>query len=471
MTSGLFLLGRDRDMELLEYKNELFNLLDIESIERLPEALENAVGDCDLRNRYIETFGWRDWIRELYQYYLADRENMKQDYTPESLSKLCGEIVGQCETIVDLCAGSGSLSIHSKSEGLECVELDEGVLPFLKFNLFLNGRKAQILHGDALTASVRKAEGCISNPPFNLPYEGADLPCKTGNWAFVYKALNSTVNRAAIILPQGVLSERRDLQAVQDLVQEGHLEAVISCPERMFDSTSIPVCVIVVNWNRSDKTVFIDASGMAEKQIRTQRGQYGGRSHTNRVYKKEVNVFSDEAIAKICDLINNKKNSENSAAVESDEILKNQCNLSPLRYIKQTESEDSGNSIKWIAEQYNRLVRMKNACKLTINESLAKELGIDQQLWEESKRKSQEVAETIYKISGLKIEKEDYLTFTKSRELTLRFKSKEELPAIFNQFIQLWINQTVMLNQLENSMLSEMRDCLLPKLMDGTLEV
>ena len=67
--------------------------------------------------------------------------------------------------------------------------------------------------------------------------------------------------------------------------------------------------------------------------------------------------------------------------------------------------------------------------------------------------------------------KEDYLTFTRNRELQIRFKSKEDLPPIFNQFMQLWVNQTVLLNNLENDLLAQMRDLLLPKLMSGEIEV
>lgn len=67
--------------------------------------------------------------------------------------------------------------------------------------------------------------------------------------------------------------------------------------------------------------------------------------------------------------------------------------------------------------------------------------------------------------------KEDYLTFTRSRELQIKFKSKEDLPPIFSQFMQLWVNQTVLLNDLANEMLEQMRDYLLPKLISGEIEV
>lgn len=88
-----------------------------------------------------------------------------------------------------------------------------------------------------------------------------------------------------------------------------------------------------------------------------------------------------------------------------------------------------------------------------------------------AEKNSDEVANMIQKLSGIKLESEDYLTFTRSRELTIRFKSKEVLPEIFTQFMQMWVNRVVLLNNLENEMLAQMRDYLLPKLMSGEIEV
>ena len=453
-------------MELLEYKNELMKMLEISKLQDLPGALEARTGDKNFRKQYLHRFGDRDWIRELYQYYLADREGLKQDYTPSSLAALCSALVGRCQTIADLCAGSGSLSIHADAEHIEAIELDDRVLPFLRFNLFLHQKDATVTQANVLEAPVNQVDGVISNPPFNLPYDGEDLSSKTGNWAFVYKALQVTKGRAVIILPNSVLTESKDREAVERLIELGYLEAVIGCPGKMFDSTSIPVCLIVVNAHPSGQTVFVDACTLADKEVREQRGQFGGNSHTGRIYKKEINVFSDQAIDEICRLINERESGGNSAVIDSDFILQNDCNLKPNLYIKKEEPEDTQSKLEWIANQYNRIIRTKNACKLTINETLAKELNFDQSLWEESKKQSADVAAAIQKVSGVKLEKEDYLTFTRSRELSIRFKSKEELPAIFSQFIQLWINQTVLLNQMENAMLAEMRDYLLPLLME-----
>ena len=459
-------------MELLEFKQKLFEMLKIQDPGALPEALDKACGSKEIKEKYISTFGLdRDWIRELYQYYCADRKDMKQDFTPESLARLVTKIIGPCDTVNDICAGSGSLSLYLDPDTkIRAYEMDDNVIPFLRFNCFIHGMQVEINHCNALEAKNTLADGVVSNPPFNIDYSGP-LEAKTGNWAFVLKALQMTRGRAAIILPCGVLSERKDLQTVKELVENGKLEAVIKCPEKMFASTSIPVCVLVLNALSTSEIVMIDASELADKEIREQKGQYGEKSHTGRVYKKTFNVFSEEAISDICNMINSKIETDFSTVQTAESIRNTDYQLNPARYLASDDHESDQTKLEWVAEQYNQIIRMKNACKLIVNETLAKQLGIDQQLWEQSKANSLEVQKMIEKVSGIKLEKEDYLTFTKSRELSIRFKSKEELPAIFNQFIQLWINQTVMLNQMENAMLGQMRDYLLPQLLSGDLEI
>lgn len=273
-----------------------------------------------------------------------------------------------------------------------------------------------------------------------------------------------------MILPMGVLNETADKTVVQNLIQRGQLKAVVKCPEKMFLSTSIPVCVLVLSHEAGNSVVLIDAAKLATKEIREQRGQFGGASHTGRIYRKEFSVFSDEAISQIVRAINRKESSSFSKTVRIEDVTANDFNLNPLTYLPD-EPETEQNKLEWIAERYNAIVRQKNACKLVINETLAKELGLDQELWEQQKKNSAQVADMIGKLGNVKLETEDYLTFTRSRELAIRFKSKDVMPEIFKQFVPMWVNRVALLNNLENEMLEQMRDYLLPKLISGELEI
>lgn len=460
-------------MELLEFKNEFLTMLGVDQVEDVPDVANSC--SPDLVARYHERFGMdRDWIREFYQYYLADREGLKQDYTPPSLSKLLLRLVGPCKTLVDLCAGTGSLSLYADpGTKIKAIELDPKAAACLRFNYAVHGLDAEVVQADALTflTDQTKADGAISNPPFNIQPGGLWPPAKTGNWSFVLSALDRTTGRAAVILPAAILNETKDKSVVRSLLQSGCLKAVIKCPEKMFLSTSIPVCVLVLSHEPADHVVLIDASRLASKEVREQRGQYGGTSHTGRIYRKELNVLNDQAIENITKAVNYRLDTDFSTFRSADLLIKNDCRLSPGLYLNTDPDEPEQTKLEWIAERYNSIVRQKNACKLTINETLAKELGFEKDLWEQQKKNSDEVANMIQKLSGIKLESEDYLTFTRSRELTIRFKSKEVLPEIFTQFMQMWVNRFVLLNNLENEMLAQMRDYLLPKLMSGEIEI
>lgn len=96
-----------------------------------------------------------DSLQKVYQYYLADRKGMKQDFTPRSLAELVDLLAGDCETFVDLCAGTGALTLcrwnRNPDQKFELYEIDENVVPFLLFNLAVRNIDAVVYVGDALT--------------------------------------------------------------------------------------------------------------------------------------------------------------------------------------------------------------------------------------------------------------------------------------------------------------------------------
>ena len=96
-----------------------------------------------------------DWLQMIYQYYLADRDAKKQDYTPASVAAFMGLLTGSSERIVDMCAGSGALIIQKWVQNPEirftAIEYDENVIPFLIFNMVLRNIRCRVFHMNALT--------------------------------------------------------------------------------------------------------------------------------------------------------------------------------------------------------------------------------------------------------------------------------------------------------------------------------
>lgn len=124
-----------------------------------------------------------------------------------------------------------------------------------------------------------------------------------------------------------------------------------------------------------------------------------------------------------------------------------------------------------IADNINYISRMQNACKLVINETIAKSLELDIETFKQGKKNSEEMR-TQMKTLGIDIEVEDYIQFTKNKnEFVFKCNDKELLPDIFLQFFAVWKNQISLLNRMQNQYLAELRDALLPDLMSGKLEV
>lgn len=316
----------------------------------------------------------------------------------------------------------------------------------------------------------------VSNPPFNVKWKhtgmehwekrfqnvGVIPPESNANYLFILSALDIS-DRAIFILPNGVLTTttKEELEIRKQLVEKNWIESVISLPGKMFESTDIPVCIIVFNKNKSTTNIqMIDASLVAEEEERLQNGQFGGSSHTNRTYSKKVNILSHEAIQKIV-----VKSEEITRTVTLEEIRESEYNLSPKRYfeikidLKFREYED-------IMADINRIRKSKNCCKLTINEKIARELGLD------CFKKTDVDFGDLEKLIGCKFIKEDFISYSKNKnEIKFSNNSDEEISHILQLIIPQFKAMIFYLNNEENKYLAELRDKVLYELMNGILEV
>lgn len=450
-----------------------------------------------------------DWLQKIFQYYEADRDEKKQDYTPKSLARLCSHLTEtHGSTVYDICAGSGALIIQkwvaNPDKLFICEELDENVIPFLLFNMAVRNMNGYVINRNVLTLEFKsiykvdkgekfatvtnvsepheiEADEVISNPPYNIKWDSptpmlADArftdiipPSSNANFAFVLTAIKRLKQngKCAFILPNGCLSSSTELNCRKWLVDNGLLEKVILLPDRMFESTTIPVCVIVFS-HGNDKIQMCDCRNRCVQEVREQNGQFGGASHTKRTYKKTVNVLPDSVIEELC-----KDAGGLYSIVTKVAIKQNDYCLVPSRYTKCGTDIDTPKyrDLQEIANNLNHIMKMKNSCKLVINEALAKSLGLDIEAFKSSKASSIQNKNNM-KALNLDFEAEDYIQFTKNKnEFCFKSNDKEILPPIFNQFFSVWKNQIALLNDMENTYLTEFRDTLLPQLMRGEINV
>ena len=120
----------------------------------------------------------------------------------------------------------------------------------------------------------------ISNPPYNMKWQHPFFavnqerfilglpPENNANFAFVLSALETSDN-AVFLLPNAVLTTTNKDESIikENLVKANYIEAIAQLPDGMFESTSIPTTLIVLNKNKDTSSIFmIDLTDKADKK-------------------------------------------------------------------------------------------------------------------------------------------------------------------------------------------------------------
>lgn len=504
------------NMELKEIAKIIFQLLGIDSHLNFTNALRDKIYSDDFISfcdKYIELFPDLsiDWMQRIYQFYCSERKEKKQDYTPASLSKLLAALTISKEekSVYDCCAGSGSLTIQkwflNKDLHFICEELDDNVIPILLFNLCIRNIEATVTQKNILTGETFKSyktirgnkfasiqgmmfppqenkitDVSISNPPFNIKSEITDaikenLPTSySSNFAFVSNCLNRTNRLAALILPLSCLTNNAEKQCREYFLEKGTLKAAIALPEKMFESTSVATCILLFDKKKTSKDVMlIDATKMYSVEIREQRGE---ASHYNRIYKKEFNTISDIQILAICELVS-KEQKGVSKLINYEEAKSKNFNFTVGVYQPIDFEGTTHRDFNAIIHDINRVIRERNIIKVSVNKVWAKELGLDKVI--EDCNTSNEVVKAMnesfklfenYRVEENIIENK-YIQSSNSKVFVIENTNKEILSSIMPFFIQMYKQHIFYLNNEENRLLSELRDSMLPYLLNGKLKM
>jgi len=321
----------------------------------------------------------------------------------------------------------------------------------------------------------------ISNPPYNMhwtppelagflpQYTGYEIPpASNANMAFILSALNRIEDRAVILLPNSVLSsgQKQEQTIRQQLIRQNLLLAVISLPSNMFESTSIPTCLLVFDKHKDTRKIaMIDLKDHCTEETRDQRGQFGGNSHTGRTYHKNIMVIPPEIMQECLELIDSRQDREGFCRwVLPEDLEKNDWNLTPRRYFD-LKIETSHRSFEDIAADYNRIIAQKNAIQIRMNKTAAKRLGYDCM-----DRECPDLS-AAFGVVGQKAEKEKNISFGADDGITIRISTKEGIHPLVLDFLGHWKQMIMYLNNEANRYLAEFRDALLPELMSGNIKI
>ncbi|MCD4655286.1 type I restriction-modification system subunit M [bacterium] len=293
-------------------------------------------------------------------------------YTPQQISKILSNIVildcqdpttGKKKTldkVLDFACGSGSLLLNVRKQlgqhGLGKIygqEKNITTYNLARMNMLLHGVKDsefEICHGDSLLndwdilkeenpARKQHFDAVVANPPFSYRWDPSDTmgenfrfknyglaPKSAADFAFLLHGFHFLAKEGtmAIILPHGVLFRGgAEAKIRRKLLKDGNIDTVIGLPAKLFFSTGIRVCILVLKkCKKPDDVLFINASEHFEKG-------------------KRQNQLLPEHIEKIVDTYKYRKEEERySRCVSMEEIEKNDFNLNISRYISTAKPEE-----------------------------------------------------------------------------------------------------------------------------------
>ncbi len=312
-----------------------------------------------------------DFLGRAYEYLLrkfaeGQGQSAGEFFTPKEVGWLMAYLMRpkQGEEVYDPCCGSGGLLIKCqlalKAQEEEIArplrlygqELTGSSFAIARMNTVLHDMEGEIVRGNSMTnpkfldgSSLRRFDIVVTNPMWNQdnfdpasyendPFErfverGGLAPASSADWAWlqhVHASLNDS-GRAAVVIDTGAASrgsgsqgENREKTIRRWFVNRDMVESVILLPENLFYNTTAAGIIVLLNRfnskDRQGRIILINASAEFEK----------GRPK---------NFIPDASVKKIAEAFHAGKDVERFVKVASiEEIVKNDYNLSPSRYIE-----------------------------------------------------------------------------------------------------------------------------------------
>lgn len=295
-------------------------------------------------------------------------------YTPHEVSQLMAEIVAhhlkdrETIDIYDPTSGSGSLlitigqAVAKHNDNRDAIkyyaqEMVPSTYNLTRMNLVMRGIKPHNIitrNGDTLqqgcdwpyfeseedkenTYQMVRMDAVVSNPPYSQEWDRpADkesdkrfkefglAPKKKADYAFLLHELYHLKPDGimTIVLPHGVLFRPGDEADIRkNLIEGGHIEAIIGLPADIFFGTPIATIIMVLRQKREDTDVlFIDASKYASKNGKKKKLQ---ASDIRRIF--EAVVSRPKEIEKFARLVSRR------------EIRENEYDLNIPKYVDSSE--------------------------------------------------------------------------------------------------------------------------------------
>ena len=370
--------------------NGLFEDIDLYSnkLGKLPQEKNKRISNVMKQFAEVNFANYSgDVLGDVYEYMLANfaSESGKKAgefYTPQPVSRLMAMIAMDGKedkaglTVFDPTLGSGSLLLNVRNFSNESnriryfgQELNNSTYNLSRMNMILHDvpleyqslNQGNTLSDDWPVDEPTNFDAVLMNPPYSAKWDASKgflddprfseygvLPPKSrADFAFLLHGFYHLKNTGtmAILLPHGVLFRSGAEEKIRKIMLEnGFIDAVIGLAPNLFYSTGIPVSLIILKKDKTDRSVyFIDAS-------------------CEFVKKGNKNELTEDNIQKIYKALRSREEIDKFAHLAGfDEIEENGFNLNIPRYVDTFEEEEPidlkevSKDIKAINEEADKL--------------------------------------------------------------------------------------------------------------------
>lgn len=371
---------------------DINELIGIKESFELPDKLMKILLNEEEKNKLLNKFLEYDidlkydFLRDYFQEQHSNRNDLKQDYTPDCICEILSKLKKDNNKLLDVCSGTGALTISNLYNNnkiyVQCEELSSRSIPVLLLNLIIRNIDGVVVQKDVLNNDIKniyklessnkfsnikiineiqeeKFDLIISNPPYSLSWNpkyddrfyGYELaPKSKADYAFILDIVYRLSNKgqAFIILPHGVLFRGAAEEKIRkQLIENNLIDSIIGLPDKLFMNTQIPTLILILNKNKKTNDIlFIDSS-------------------KNCIKKSKQNDMNEEHINKIISTYRERKEIEKYSHLASyDEIVKNDYNLNIQRYVDTSEEK----KLPDLKEVVKDIIRIDNEIEKTNKE-------------------------------------------------------------------------------------------------------
>ncbi|MDI9388347.1 MAG: class I SAM-dependent DNA methyltransferase [Synergistota bacterium] len=329
-----------------------------------------TVVDLFTNIKMIEHGADKDILGRTYEYCLAkfaEKEGKRagEFYTPSCVVRTLVAVLQPFKgRVYDPCCGSGGMFVQStdfvKSHAGNIGDLsiygqdsNPTTRKMALMNLAIRGIEADLGGCSADTFhkdlhKTLKADYILANPPFNLSdWNDGSLnddprwkyglpPSSNANFAWLQHMIHHLApnGKIGLVLANGSLSSQTggEGEIRKRIVQDDLVQGIVAMPTQLFYTTQIPVSLWFINRNKKQKgrTLFIDARSMGTMVTRRLREMTAG--DIARI-AETFEAFDDGRL---------EDEKGYCAAATTEEIAKQDCILTPGRYVGIEEQEDDG---------------------------------------------------------------------------------------------------------------------------------